>query len=310
MPDLRFRRWPLVAALACLPLVASAGVGAAASFLDQSNSPAMVVTASADVARQGDVVMLSLRCECSAESGTAVSTLFDRTVQLSRQVDDSWRLLAGIDLDTKPGTYTVALKLGRREAPPLEASYRVRVASREFPVRRLTVAPEFVNPPAEVQGRIAEEAAKLQTVFKGTTSLRPLGSFEAPVPSTVSSNFGARSEFNGQRRSPHAGVDFRGAVGAPILAPGDGTVALAADLYFTGQTVVLDHGWGLHSILAHLSSISVEPGAVVARGDVVGALGATGRVTGPHLHWAVRLNGARVDPLSMLGLLREARPGQ
>jgi murein DD-endopeptidase MepM/ murein hydrolase activator NlpD len=99
-------------------------------------------------------------------------------------------------------------------------------------------------------------------------------------------------------------------VGAPILAPGDGTVALAADLYFTGQTVVLDHGWGLHSILAHLSSISVEPGAVVARGDVVGALGATGRVTGPHLHWAVRLNGARVDPLSMLGLLREARPGQ
>jgi murein DD-endopeptidase MepM/ murein hydrolase activator NlpD len=236
--------------------------------------------------------------------------LFDRTVQLSRQVDDSWRLLAGIDLDTKPGTYTVALKLGRREAPPLEASYRVRVASREFPVRRLTVAPEFVNPPAEVQGRIAEEAAKLQTVFKGTTSLRPLGSFEAPVPSTVSSNFGARSEFNGQRRSPHAGVDFRGAVGAPILAPGDGTVALAADLYFTGQTVVLDHGWGLHSILAHLSSISVEPGAVVARGDVVGALGATGRVTGPHLHWAVRLNGARVDPLSMLGLLREARPGQ
>jgi hypothetical protein len=286
----------LLAALASLPLAAAAGVGAVAPLLDQSDSPAVGVTASADVARQGDVVMLSLKCECPADSGTAVSTLFDRTVQLSRQADNSWRLLAGIDLDIKPGTYAIALKLNRREAPPLEASYRLRVASREFPVRRLTVAPEFVNPPAEVQGRIAEEAVRLQTVFKGTTTPRPIGLFEAPVPTAVSSNFGARSEFNGQRRSPHAGVDFRGAVGSPVLAPGDGTVALAADLYFTGQTVVLDHGWGLHSILAHLSSIAVEPG--IARATVSRILARAG---------LSRLSA--LDPAPLPRRYERARPG-
>jgi murein DD-endopeptidase MepM/ murein hydrolase activator NlpD len=98
-------------------------------------------------------------------------------------------------------------------------------------------------------------------------------------------------------------VDFSGAVGTPILAPAAATVALAGDLYFTGQTVVLDHGQGLFSILAHLSEIAVVEGARIEGGSVVGALGATGRVTGPHLHWGVRLHGARVDPLSILKVL-------
>jgi murein DD-endopeptidase MepM/ murein hydrolase activator NlpD len=117
--------------------------------------------------------------------------------------------------------------------------------------------------------------------------------------------FGSRSVFNGQPRNPHAGVDFRGGVGTPIAAPGAGTVAMAEDLYFTGQTVVIDHGGAMHSILAHMSEIRVREGQQVEPGDIVGFVGATGRVTGPHLHWSIRLLGARVDPLSVLRALAD-----
>jgi murein DD-endopeptidase MepM/ murein hydrolase activator NlpD len=131
-----------------------------------------------------------------------------------------------------------------------------------------------------------------------------------PVPGVPGSNFGSRSIFNGEERAPHAGVDFRGATGTPVRAPAGGRVVLAEDLFFTGQTVVIDHGLGLYSLLAHLSRLDVAPGQAVAQGDTVGLLGATGRVTGPHLHWTVRLNGARVDPLRVVALLAPARSGE
>ena len=123
------------------------------------------------------------------------------------------------------------------------------------------------------------------------------------------SNFGTRSIFNGEPRAPHAGVDYRGAVGTPISAPGAGRVVLAEPLFFTGDTVIVDHGLGLYSLLAHLSRIDVAAGQTVERGERVGLLGATGRVTGPHLHWTVRLGAARVDPLRLLALLAPAQSG-
>jgi murein DD-endopeptidase MepM/ murein hydrolase activator NlpD len=107
---------------------------------------------------------------------------------------------------------------------------------------------------------------------------------------------------NGEVRSIHAGVDFRAAAGTPVRAPAGGRVALAADHYFAGTLVIIDHGLGLFSFLAHLSSLSVTEGQEVGRGEVIGLSGATGRVTGPHLHWSVRLPGARVDPLSVMAL--------
>ena len=243
--------------------------------------PIVQVSTRADAVRPGDVVMLAVRCECVATSGSAESPLLDRTVRLFRDTDTLWRILVGIDVETKPHSYPVTVTLNRPDGPPASATYSIRVVARQFPVRRLTVAPDFVNPPAEVQGRITGEAERLRTIFASSTTRRSLGAFEAPASTSVTSNFGERSVFNGQPRSPHAGVDFRGPVGSAIAAPGDGTVVLASDLYFTGRTVVIDHGWGLHSILAHLSDIAVTPGSEVKRGDVVGALGATGRVTGP-----------------------------
>jgi murein DD-endopeptidase MepM/ murein hydrolase activator NlpD len=120
------------------------------------------------------------------------------------------------------------------------------------------------------------------------------------VTGPATSNFGSRSIFNGQPRAPHAGIDYRGAVGTPIVAPNAGRVVLAEDLFLTGNTVVVDHGLGLYSLFAHMSRLDVKAGDDVATGTPVGLVGATGRVTGPHLHWSVRLGAARVDPAALL----------
>jgi murein DD-endopeptidase MepM/ murein hydrolase activator NlpD len=131
------------------------------------------------------------------------------------------------------------------------------------------------------------------------------GGWVRPVPDPANSAFGKRSVFNGQPRSPHSGADFMSAAGTPVTAPNAGRIVLAGARYFAGDTVVIDHGLGVFSLFAHLSAIDVRVGDTVKGGDVIGRVGATGRVTGPHLHWAVRVNGARVDPLSLLWALAD-----
>ena len=128
------------------------------------------------------------------------------------------------------------------------------------------------------------------------------------MPQAANSRFGTRSIYNGSARSAHGGADFLSPSGTPVQAPNAGRVAIARDLYFTGNTVVIDHGLGLFSMLAHLSAIDAREGDSVSAGQVVGRVGATGRVTGPHLHWAVRAAGARVDPLAVLALLGSEKP--
>jgi murein DD-endopeptidase MepM/ murein hydrolase activator NlpD len=167
-----------------------------------------------------------------------------------------------------------------------------------------------VDPAAAELERIRTEAARLETIFDTVTVPDHLETFVQPIPGVAGSNFGTRSIFNGEARAPHAGTDFRGATGTPIAAPAGGRVVLAEELFFTGNTVVIDHGLGLYSLLAHLSRIDAHVGDGVVRGTTVGLLGATGRVTGPHLHWTVRLNGARVDPLSLVALLGPAQSGE
>jgi murein DD-endopeptidase MepM/ murein hydrolase activator NlpD len=135
------------------------------------------------------------------------------------------------------------------------------------------------------------------------------GPFSAPVPGTATSSYGRLTVTNGKPAGRHQGADFRAAAGTPIKAPNAGRVVIAQNLYFAGNTVILDHGLGVFSLLAHLSSIAVEPGVTVARGDLLGESGATGRVTGPHLHWAVRLGEISVDPLSLISALAQS-PGE
>ena len=165
-----------------------------------------------------------------------------------------------------------------------------------------------MNPPPSETERIARDSAFLRTIFAASAPTRLwTRSFTSPVPDPANSRFGTRSIFNGERRNPHGGADFASPLGRPVRAPSAGRVVAARELFFTGNVVIIDHGLGLFSLLAHLSRIDVEEGAAVKAGQVVGLVGATGRVTGPHLHWALTVAGARVDPVSALVLLGDAR---
>ena len=204
---------------------------------------------------------------------------------------------------TPPGKYRVEIDDGSGSAEA-RATHVLVVQARAFPTRTVTVAEAFVNPPPEVAARIQQEAQELAQLWQSSARTKLWdGAFVRPVADPANSAFGARSIFNGQPRSPHGGADFLSAAGTPVKAPNAGRVALARDLYFTGNTVVIDHGLGLFSLFAHLSAIDVQAGAAVGTGDVVGRVGATGRVSGPHLHWTVRAGSARVDPLSLLEVM-------
>lgn len=226
---------------------------------------------------------------------------FGRPVATFKVDDRTWRALVGIDLAVKAGRHQVSIDGG---GDGLYALHQLQVRPHRFASRAVRVDQAFVNPPADARSRIEREAKELAAIWKASTSERLWqGPFLRPVPGAATSRFGTRSIFNGKRRAPHSGADFLSPEGAVILAPNSGRVVLARALYFTGNTVVVDHGLGVFSLLAHLSTIDVEEGASAKAGQVVGTVGATGRASGPHLHWAVRVNDARVDPLAVLALL-------
>ena len=218
--------------------------------------------------------------------------------------ESKWMGLVGIDLDTKPGRYVVKLSGLDTDGNPVASQDTLTVAAKTFPTRRLTVDEKYVTPPAKELARIKEESERVRAIFDTMTPQRYWrGPFRVPVPGSPISEFGKRSVYNGQPRSPHTGTDFQGAAGAPIAAPNAGKVVLAANLYYSGNTLILDHGLGLYSYFGHMSAFSVRVGDQVKIGDIIGKVGATGLVTGPHLHWSVRLAGTRVDPLSLVGVL-------
>jgi murein DD-endopeptidase MepM/ murein hydrolase activator NlpD len=216
-----------------------------------------------------------------------------------------WQALLGIDLDTPPGDQRISAA-ATADDRPLIVETTIAVAPKAFPTRRLAVAPEFVNPPAAARARIAREAQLIADILAASVAERLWRPpFVRPVPDSANSRFGSRSVFNGEPRNPHGGADFMSPAGRPVRAPAAGRVVLAQDLYYSGKSVILDHGLGVFSQLLHLSRIDVAVGQTIESGTVIGLVGATGRVTGPHLHWGLRVGGARVDPLAALALLDE-----
>ncbi len=291
----------------CL-LVAGILAGAAAT------PPALTVTHSARSLQPGELVVLTI------VSDAPVSTLdvkaFGRTEHVQALPSTAarphaWRALVGIDLDVRPGAYRVSVSGGSGTETTI-TQHTLAVTAKAFPTRRLSVNPDFVNPPASEAARIKRETAAIAAAWEGDAGPDPSPdlTFVAPVPHKANSVFGTRSVFNGEVRSAHSGADFLSPAGTPIKAPAPGRVVLAEDLYFSGGAVVVDHGLGIVSLFAHMSKIIATPGADVSQGEVLGLVGATGRVTGAHLHWAVRVNGARVDPLSLVTVLKgpESRP--
>ena len=260
----------------------------------------IAVSVAARSIQPGELVVLTLTTSSSVTEVRARA--FGRDLKPTRTSSTEWQILIGIDLDTKPGRYDVSISTSPSEKERL--THLLTVLPKTFATRKLTVDAAFVNPSAEQAARIKDDTARLNGAWVSSvpTSLWS-GAWARPVPGAANSVFGTRSIFNGEPRSPHSGADFQGAAGTPVKAPNSGRVVLAGDLYFTGNTVVIDHGAGLFSLFAHLRSLNVREGDMVATDALLGELGATGRVTGPHLHWAVRLDGARVDPLSLLAVL-------
>ena len=254
------------------------------------------IHAEARALQPGEVVALTVR-GWTTETAPRVR-VFSRTTPAFKTNDGAWRALVGIDLDVAPGAYRCPCWVLRRlRSPPRRSPSRARrfrragsrwirdSSNRRQPRRHASRATPRTWPPlwaASADRRLWD------------------GPFAPPVPDAANSAFGSRSVFNGQARSPHGGADFASPSGRAVVAPNSGTVLLARDLYYTGQTVVVDHGLGLLSLFAHLSAIDVTEGTEVKTGDALGQVGATGRVTGPHLHWTVRLGGARVDPLALI----------
>jgi hypothetical protein len=264
-------------------------------------APRIAVTAASRSRQPGELVVLTIATVRPA--GSLHVRAFGRELPPFAVDAKTWRVLVGIDLAVAPGTYPVAIEAGDGGAVD-RTIFQLGVKARRFPTRTLTVDDAFVNPPPGALERIQREARQLSELWK-TSAPEKLwdGPFVRPVPEPANSAFGTRTILNGQPRNPHSGADFRSPSGTPVKAPNSGRVALVATYYFTGDTVVIDHGLGLFSLFAHLSTIDVHQGDLVKAGQAIGNVGATGRATGPHLHWAVRANGARIDPLSLLSTL-------
>lgn len=262
---------------------------------------AVQVAITARSLRPGELVVFTVSAATPVDS--IQLRVFDREVPAYRLDTRTWQAIAGIDLDRKAGSYPVscdALSVGQH----LTTTTTLLVKPRKFPTRTLRVDDSFVNPSAPVLERITREAAELEHLWEQPAPSRLWhDTFVRPVPGPANGRFGSRSVFNGQPRQPHGGADFLSPSGTPILAPTAGLVVLARDLYFTGNTVVIDHGLGMFSLFAHLSVTDVRVGERVTTGQTLGQVGATGRVTGPHLHWAIRINGARVDPMAVLAII-------
>jgi murein DD-endopeptidase MepM/ murein hydrolase activator NlpD len=212
--------------------------------------------------------------------------------------------LLPISLDVPAGDYPLPAALVDLKGRTTAMELVLHVVDKKRPVEHLTLPERMVTPEKKDVDRINRESHLLNEKYDLRSS-RFWTTFERPVDGAVSSVFGKRRTMNGKPKSPHSGTDFRGPSGTPVHAISNGRVALVADLFYTGNTVVVDHGEGLLSLYAHLSKVLVEEGHELLVGDVLGHVGSTGRSTGAHLHLSVRLLGERVDPLSLLNVLKD-----
>lgn len=254
----------------------------------------------------GEVTLLRWQGE---QPSMALARFNDRVIDLTLHPSGASTLL-GADIALEPGEYPVLVAVVDRQGQTVfaELTLRVRPVSRK--VERLSLPKAMVTPQKpSILRRIARERKLLRELFGRVEQPLRLRPFSLPVPSVMGSPFGLQRILNGIPKSPHGGIDFRSPRGTPVESSGEGRVVFAGDLYYTGGTVIVDHGGGLFTLYAHLDKILVpERGHEVRRGDIIGTVGSTGRSTGPHLHWGIKLRGDRVDPLSVMRALSRETP--
>jgi murein DD-endopeptidase MepM/ murein hydrolase activator NlpD len=215
----------------------------------------------------------------------------------------SWIALAGVDVEGPVGSFTLRITERLATGATRDVSQAIEVHPAHYRTGSLSVQPKFVEPDPDELKQIAADSDVKAKAFAASAA-EPLwrGSFHAPVRAAPTDSFGTRRMFNGKLASIHKGMDFRAPKGTVVRAANSGVVVLARPLYYEGNCVIIDHGLGLYTLSMHFSRIDVHEGQRVAAGDRLGLSGATGRVTGPHLHWAVRWQGAYLDPAKLLRL--------
>jgi len=260
---------------------------------------------SAEKARQGSLLTIEIE---SVKRVAEIKGEWDGSeVQFWQDGDgkgQKWRGFIGVDLEKPAGKYGLRVDGKVSDGTALNCAAEIQVAAGNFATERLQVKQEYVEPNAEQLERAKAESARLGVIF-GTVTPEKLwnGKFRLPLKGVhKSGNFGKRRILNGHPGSPHRGVDFPAPAGTPVHATQRGRIVLAEELYFSGNTVLMDHGLGIYTLYGHLSSMNVKAGDTVEAGAVLGKVGATGRSTGPHLHWGLTVNGAKVNALEIVKL--------
>jgi len=267
-------------------------LGLAFAFVAISRAAAASPSITVDPPRVDVGGLVIVRTDATAERGS-----FDGQPLQFFRVGDAAVAVFGVDLDRRAGRYPIEIS-GRSG---WKAATEIDVVGKQFPEERLTVPNTYVEPDAKTLARIQREQKLLAALWtKSDRDRHWQGPFVKPTDGPAGSPFGLRRFFNGEPRSPHAGIDFRAPEGAPVAASNGGRVVLARELFFTGNTVVIDHGCGLFTIYVHLSKLGVKQGERVDKGETIGEVGKTGRATGPHLHFAARVGDARIDPAVLL----------
>ncbi len=271
-------------------------------WLPAAAAPAGGVSLTPQAIDNGGVALLRWEGETPS---VALARLHDRVFFLAPRPGGA-EALVGADVELPPGDYPLVVGIVDHRGNATTHHLQLTVRHRQRPAERLTLPEEMVTPrePATLE-RIEAENRLLREIYARETP-RLWEGFLRPVSDPVGSIFGLRRILNGKPRSPHSGVDFRSPSGRPVLAAARGEVVYAGDLYYTGLTVLLDHGGGLFTLYAHLETLLCRTGEVLEPGTPLGRVGSTGRSTGPHLHWGAKLHGDRVDPLALLALA----PGQ
>ena len=294
----------LLRTLAVLPLAAFFATATQAQPSVITLTPAFVLAGSPELIRVSAPANASV---AGSWQGHTLQFFRGRAVASHGKTSSAsaWYALAGVDVESPAGPSSLKISI-RHDNTSRELTRTIAIHPAHYQTGSITVEPKFVEPGPEEKEKIEAASKAKEKAFaaaaESTGIDRPLwsGNFVAPVPAQSTDSFGKRRIYNGKLASIHKGTDFRASPGTPVHAGNAGIVILAQPLYYEGNCVMIDHGFGLISISMHLSRIDVKPGQEVTRGQLIGLSGATGRVTGPHLHWAIRWQGAMLDPMKLL----------
>ena len=263
--------------------------------------PLSEISLSSKVIPQGGICLISIRSD--GDVSPDVDWL-DGKVYLARSTDKHFfQGFIAVDLTQEPGMYKLTVKTPSGD---YERFFDIEVVVKDYGERRLTLPDKQVDLADETWKRVQQEMLVVRELWEAPVSMPQWTlPFQIPVQGEVVGPFGRKSFINDQPRSPHTGVDLRGALGTDVEAVNHGVVVMTADHFFTGNSIVINHGGEVYSMYFHLDAIHVKKGDHVSKGQVIGLVGSTGRATGPHLHWGMRIKNSRIDPLMLVELGKE-----